>query len=191
ATLEDFVLRTVTKLPSFTDNTRGIVFDLISRYSSPGCLLLFLNVPHNMFRVAVRAESRLKANFDRIDSDFMNPPIKQARVTVKPDLATIKSTWQGLNSCRWNPSVWSRIPGSTCLITNSRIHLPAREFLDPPTESAGRTPSNIRKITIISINAPHSQRIETHAQTSKVYLNECSTNVEQVRGEWQQSVTSD
>ena len=49
ATLEDFVLRTVTRLPSFADRILGIVFDLTNRYSSPGCLLFFLNVPHNMF----------------------------------------------------------------------------------------------------------------------------------------------
>lgn len=28
-----------------------MVFDLTNRYSSPGCLLFFLNVPHNIFRI--------------------------------------------------------------------------------------------------------------------------------------------
>ncbi|EGI65428.1 hypothetical protein G5I_06099 [Acromyrmex echinatior] len=64
AVLVDFVLRTDAMLMSLDPDTiLGMVFDLTNRYSSPECLLLFLNVPHNIFptRVAVRAESRLKA----------------------------------------------------------------------------------------------------------------------------------
>lgn len=56
ATLVDLVLRTgtttCTSLP-VPDTIRGMVFDLTSRYSSPGCLLLFLNVPHNMLHSIV------------------------------------------------------------------------------------------------------------------------------------------
>jgi len=53
AVLVDFVLRTDTKLMSLgPDTILGIVFDLTNRYSSPGCLLLFLNVPHNMFAMS-------------------------------------------------------------------------------------------------------------------------------------------
>ena len=51
------------------------------------------------------------------------------------------------------PPVWSRIPGSTCLITNSRIHLSAHEFLDPPTESADRV-HTLRRIPIMRIDHP-------------------------------------
>lgn len=50
AILVDLVLRTDTKLASLgPDTILGMVFDLTNRYSSPGYLLLFLNVPHNMF----------------------------------------------------------------------------------------------------------------------------------------------
>jgi len=53
AVLVDFVLRTDTKLMSLgPDTILGIVFDLTNRYSSPECLLLFLNVPHNMFAMS-------------------------------------------------------------------------------------------------------------------------------------------
>lgn len=50
-TLVDFVLRTATKLASLA-TILGMVFDLTNRYSSPGCLLFFLKVPHNMFVVS-------------------------------------------------------------------------------------------------------------------------------------------
>lgn len=59
ATLVDFVLRTDTKLTSLgPDTILGIVFDLTNRYSSPECLLLFLNVPHNMFAMSFRLSYR-------------------------------------------------------------------------------------------------------------------------------------
>lgn len=64
ATLEDFVLRTVTRLPSFPARILGIVFDLTNRYSSPFCLLFFLNVPHNMFP---RSASQLSQETRLID----------------------------------------------------------------------------------------------------------------------------
>lgn len=55
ATLVDLVLRTGTKLASLApDIILGMVLDLTKRYSSPGCLLLFLNVPHNMFAMQSR-----------------------------------------------------------------------------------------------------------------------------------------
>lgn len=47
--LEDLVLRTATREPSRVDTILGMVFDLTNRYSSPGLLLFFLNVPHSMF----------------------------------------------------------------------------------------------------------------------------------------------
>jgi hypothetical protein len=56
AVLEDFVLRIATKL-AVPETTLGMVFDLINRYSSPGCLLFFLNVPHNMFAMWSRSSS--------------------------------------------------------------------------------------------------------------------------------------
>lgn len=55
ATLVDLVLRTGTKLTSLVpDIILGMVLDLTKRYSSPGCLLLFLNVPHNIFAIRSR-----------------------------------------------------------------------------------------------------------------------------------------
>ncbi|KYM81480.1 hypothetical protein ALC53_08044 [Atta colombica] len=51
AVLVDFVLRTDVILKSLgPDTILGMVFDLTNRYSSPECLLLFLNVPHNIFK---------------------------------------------------------------------------------------------------------------------------------------------
>lgn len=55
ATLVDLVLRIGTKLASLVPNIiLGMVLDLTKRYSSPGCLLLLLNVPHNMFAMQSR-----------------------------------------------------------------------------------------------------------------------------------------
>lgn len=57
AVLVDFVLRTDAMLTSLgPDTILGMVFDLTKRYSSPECLLLFLNVPHNIFAMSRRSD---------------------------------------------------------------------------------------------------------------------------------------
>jgi len=90
ATLEDFVLRIGTKLASLVPGTTlGMVFDLINRYSSPGCLLFFLNVPHNMFAMWSRAKFRQIAviqsrrrifALDKSSAHFFSFPIDHSRI---------------------------------------------------------------------------------------------------------------
>lgn len=81
AVLVDFVLRTDTKLTSLgPDTILGMVFDLTNRYSSPGCLLLFLNVPHNMFLMSSRLSYRnlrsppASSKRDRMCSNYRTSP---------------------------------------------------------------------------------------------------------------------
>ncbi|KYM96731.1 hypothetical protein ALC62_12523 [Cyphomyrmex costatus] len=77
AVLVDFVLRIETILTSLgPDTILGMVFDLTNRYSSPGCLLLFLNVPHNMFAKCYRNLVRSQPSLRRdIQSYEGGPPL--------------------------------------------------------------------------------------------------------------------
>ncbi|TGZ52909.1 Uncharacterized protein DBV15_10367, partial [Temnothorax longispinosus] len=80
AVLVDFVLRTDIKLTSLgPDTTLGMVFDLTNRYSSPRCLLLFLNVPHNIFVMSSRLSYRNLLHF-LYDPIFANSISENLRI---------------------------------------------------------------------------------------------------------------